>query len=119
MLRVNAPSLLLLGVLLSSLGCGMSAPRTLKSVSVAPVMADAKDFPGALVQFTATGVFTKPPSPVTPLSVAWQSRNVAIATIGETTGLAQCVPGQSGSVTISIAPQGDGPLQDVATLTCP
>ena len=119
MVQVDTKPLFLLGVLLSSLSCGMSNPRTLKSVSVAPAMADAKDFPSGQVQFTATGVFTKPPSPVTPLPVAWQSRNVAIATIDETGGLARCVPGQSGSVTISIAPQGDGPLQDLATLTCP
>lgn len=103
-------------------GCGSSTPRTLQSVSVMPSVADAQDFPNGQVQFVATGIFNKPPTRVTPFQVsAWMVNNPStgsIATIDQT-GLATCVPGQSGTVTISIALPGDGPLMKAATLTCP
>jgi hypothetical protein len=109
---------LLVGVILQTLGCGMGTPRALQSVTVNPVMADAKDFPNEQVQFTATGVFNKAPVRVTPFPVAWSVGVSSIATIDQN-GLAQCVPGKAGSVTIQIAAQGDGPLMNVSTLTCP
>ena len=46
-----------------TLACGTSPGRLLASVALSPVQADAQDYPGGLVQFTATGTYTKPPSP--------------------------------------------------------
>ncbi|HKW16838.1 MAG TPA: hypothetical protein VJO35_04960 [Terriglobales bacterium] len=121
---------LLFGVLVQTLGCGMSTPRMLQSVTVSPATADAKDFPSGQVQFTATGIFNKPPTRVTPLPAcsmssgieacitAWSAFPPTVATIDQN-GLAQCVAGQSQSTKIEIALAGDGPLMTVATLTCP
>jgi hypothetical protein len=44
-------------------GCGGS--RQLQSVSLSPAAADAQSFPNGQVSFTATGTFSKPPSPAT------------------------------------------------------
>jgi len=100
-------------------GCGAGTPRTLQSVTATPMIADAKNFPTGQVQFTATAIYNKPPTPVTPFQVtAWQASPPSVATITNS-GLAQCVPGQSGTVTIRVAAPGDGPLMAVATLTCP
>jgi hypothetical protein len=49
---------------------------------------------------------------------AWSTSPNTIATIDQN-GLAQCVPGQSGTATIQVAVSGDGPLIGVAKLTCP
>jgi hypothetical protein len=101
-----------------SLNCGSSTPRTLQSVSAAPAVADAMNFPNGQVQFVATGTYNKPPLTVTPQPVtAWQV-SAAIATITQS-GLATCVSGQSGTAKVQIAVAGDGPLMTVATLTCP
>jgi hypothetical protein len=122
--------LLLFGVLLETLGCGMSTPRRLQSVTVSPASADAKDFPNGRVQFTATGIFNKPPTRVTPLPTcsmssgtdacltAWSAFPPTVATIDQN-GLAQCIAGQSQDTKIEVALPGDGPLMAVATLTCP
>lgn len=119
----------LFGVLLQTLGCGMSSPRTLQSVIASPATADAKEFPGGQVQFTATGIFTKPPTRVTPLPLCsggatgacittWSAFPPTVATIDQN-GLAQCVPGQSQDAKINVALSGDGPLMTIAILTCP
>ena len=83
-----------------TLACGTSPGRLLESVALSPIQADAQDFPGGLVQFIATGTYTKPPSPVTPLSATW---GVCDATGSFTSqvsvsanGLAQCASGASG-----------------------
>lgn len=122
--------ILLFGVLVQTLGCGMSTPRMLQSVAVSPATADASDFPNGQVQFTATGIFNKAPTRVTPLPTcsmssatgacitAWSTFPPTAATIDQN-GLARCVPGQSQAAKIEIALQGDGPLMTVATLTCP
>jgi hypothetical protein len=44
-----------------TLSCGTSPGRVLESVSVSPMQADAQ---GGMIQFTATGSYTRPPSPV-------------------------------------------------------
>lgn len=53
-LSVVFPSFLLIGTLFNA-GCGNN--RQLQSVTVNPASADAKDFSGGKVQFTATGNF--------------------------------------------------------------
>jgi hypothetical protein len=111
-------------------GCGSSSPRTLQSVVASPASADAQTFPNGRVQFTPTGIFNKAPTHVTPLPVcsapnsgatcitAWSTSDVRIGTIDQS-GVASCLPGQSGAVTIKVAIVGDKPLMNVAKLTCP
>jgi hypothetical protein len=113
------PSILLLLLAVETAACGAGSPRTLQSVTVSPLTADAQNFPNGQVQFTATGVFNRAPMRVTPFPVAWLTSSPSIATIDSNSGLAQCVPGQSGTVTIEVGVAGDGPLIHVATLTCP
>ena len=52
--------------LLAMLGCGNSK---LTSVNLSPAAADAQNFPGGQVQFTATGTYSNS-SKVVPLTVA-------------------------------------------------
>lgn len=88
-------------------GCG-STPmgnRVLLSMSISPAAGDASMSPARQVQFTATGSFSRPPSPdtvpfVAPYSGTWTVSNQKVATITQT-GLATCVPGASGTVTVS------------------
>ncbi len=114
----SGPLFLLLLLAFETVGCGSSTPRTLQSVTASPTTADAMNFPNGQVQFTATGNFNRSPMRVTPFPVAWLTSQPSIATIGGN-GLAQCVPGQTGSVTIEVGVPGDGPLVQVATLACP
>jgi hypothetical protein len=129
-MKLWAP-LLALSLLVASTGCGKSSPRMLQSVTASPTIADAQNFPNGQVQFTPTGVFNKAPTRVTPLPAcsttksadtcitAWStSPPDTIATVDQT-GVAHCLPGQSGTVTIAVAVVGDGPVVDVAKLTCP
>ena len=119
-------------------GCGgssssMNTNRMLLSMSISPAAADAKNSPNGQVQFTATGIFSQPPSPATvtfvaPFSGSWSVSNLKIATIDEN-GVAQCVSGQSGTVTVNAmasanAPVGPGAMSigvnaTPATLICP
>jgi hypothetical protein len=102
-----------------SAGCGSSTPRMLQSVTASPATADAKDFANGRVKFTATGNYNQPPMTVTPLPVtAWSVNPTTIATI-DANGVAECLPGQVGLVKIEVAIAGDGPLMNVAQLTCP
>jgi hypothetical protein len=102
-----------------SAGCGNSVPRTLQAVSASPAVADAKNFPNGRVQFVPIGIYNKPPITVTPLPItAWSASPSTVATIGQN-GIAQCAPGQVGIVKILVALPGDGPLMNVAQLTCP
>jgi len=125
-------AILILVVSLAALstGCGSSSARMLESVTATPASADAQNFPNGTVQFTPTGIFNKAPTSVTPLPscsahgatgscvTAWSTSPNTIATIDQN-GLAQCVPGQSGTATIQVAVSGDGALMGVAKLTCP
>jgi hypothetical protein len=109
----------------------------LQSVNLSPASADAKNFPGGQVQFTATGNFTVPPSP-TPLTgqdVTWCvgsggqcAGNIATGAIVDQNGMAQCVPTFTGTATIlagtpgvAMNPDEGAPLKifGSATLTCP
>jgi hypothetical protein len=100
-------------------GCGNSAPRVLQSVSASPASADARNFPNGQVRFVPTGTYNKAPVTVTPLAVtAWSANPSTIATVDQN-GIAACYPGQIGTVKIRVAVAGDGPMMDVAQLTCP
>jgi hypothetical protein len=87
------PSLLLTLLLI---GCGSS--RTLQSVSVMPAVANAQNGP---VSFTATGTFSKPPSPqkLTSQDVTWCvglaagacPGNIAVGATVDQNGVASCV----------------------------
>ncbi len=118
-MKKRADSVLFVLFAVATAGCGAGTPRTLQSVTATPMVADAKNFPNGQVQFTASAIYNKPPTPVTPFQVtAWEALPQSIATITNS-GMAQCVPGQSGTVTIRVAVPGDAPLMAVATLTCP
>jgi len=84
-----------------TLACGVSPPRLLESVALSPMLADAQNYPGGLVQFTATGTYTKPPSPVVPLSATWgacdSSGNSTSQVSVSASGLAQCATGAVGT----------------------
>ena len=132
--QVVLPALVLVAVLVSvETGCGSSATtnRILNSIAVTPPAADAQNFPSGQVQFVATGSFSKPPSPavvpfIAPYSGSWLSSNPNIATVNQS-GVAQCVPGTSGAVTVTaIASSNSAPggamstaVSGTATLTCP
>jgi hypothetical protein len=105
MLRMAA-TLLILGMV----GCG---ENKLTSVTVSPAVADAKDFPGGQVQFTATGTFVVSPKPVPLKNIRWCIGRVdgwcngfimSAASI-DGNGRAQCLPGATGTVTV-LAGQG-------------
>jgi hypothetical protein len=112
------PPFLALPLLILTISCGNS-PRVLQSVTATPASADAKNFPNGRVQFTPTGTYNTSPKTVTPLPVtAWLASSSAIATI-DPNGVAECVPGQVGTVQIQVGTAGDHPLWTVAQLTCP
>jgi hypothetical protein len=122
--------ILVLSLAVVATGCGSNSPRSLQSVVANPASADAQTFPNGKVQFTPTGIFDKVPTRVTPLPLcsapnsgatcitAWSTSDARIATIDQS-GVASCLPGQSGPVTIEVAIVGDQPLMSVAKLTCP
>lgn len=117
-----------------AVGCGAmnSSNRVLQSIAVTPSNANAQNSAMGQVQFTATGTFSKPPSPALvpfsdPYSGSWGISNLNIATINQS-GLAQCMPGKSGTVTVtaiasSNSATGMGQMstavQGTAKLTCP
>jgi len=112
-------TLLALALIVLTAGCGNSTPRMLQSVTASPASADAKNFPNGQVQFIPMGTYNKPPTTVTPLPVtAWSASPIAIATVDQN-GVAECLAGQVGTVKIQVGVAGDGPLIDVAQLTCP
>jgi hypothetical protein len=132
-------AIFLAAVALQALGCGsgsmMNSNRVLQSMTISPAMPDAQNFANGQVQFTATGVFNKPPSPqqVTfqpPYSGGWSllaTTGPLPATISQT-GLAQCIQGASGTAFVvatasANAAMGTGAtgvaVRATATLTCP
>ncbi len=136
--RKNMMTIFFVGMLVfQTAGCGTSSSnRVLQSVKVTPAMADGLRSPTGQVQFTATGTFSKSPSPapvtfVAPYSGSWVVSDPTIATlVGTGTGTAtfQCVAGASGTVTITAAAStnaatGTGAtstmVQGTASLTCP
>jgi hypothetical protein len=123
---------------LMTLACGDSSShqnRVLQSIAITPADADAQLFPNRQVQFVATGTFSMPPSPQAldfqaPYSGSWVltgDNSSSIATLS-TTGLAQCLEGASGVVTVEagassgagMGSQATDPLvAGMTTLTCP
>ena len=114
-------------------GMGSSPNRVLESMTLSPSSADAQTFPQNQVQFTATGIFSRPPSPATvpfvaPYSGSWSVSDTNVATINQS-GLAQCISGASGTVTVmatassnSATSPGTGTavaVSGTAMLTCP
>lgn len=98
-----------------ALACGSpAAPGNttgiLESVSISPATADAQNYPFGLVQFTATGYYSAPPSPVTPLTATWGACYQGNPTSGVSVtknGVAQCASGASGTYTVwAWAPSG-------------
>jgi len=126
--------ILLIVMALNFLACGGGeTPRQLLSVTVTPSTATASDFPNGMVQFTATGMFSRAPSPAIVNPTEWQlapSNTYPTDAVSMTTsGVAQCKSGFAGTVTI----QGGGlvcpsnpmmgipchPVFGTAQLTCP
>jgi hypothetical protein len=128
---------LLCTLLLIALGCGSS--RTLQSVSVMPAVANGQNGP---VAFTATGTFSKPPSPqkLTSQDVTWCvgvaagacPGNIAVGATVDQNGVASClanVPSSlpktwtvmAGKAKSSMNPDGGAQMTifGSAQLTCP
>ncbi len=120
---------------LGTLGCGNSK---LTSVTISPATADAQNFPGGQVQFTATGTFSGSSKQVQLKNTTWCvgsssgmcNGNIASAATIDGNGLAQCTGGlvAGGTVTIlagtghSMGNPDGGAQLDVfgtAQLTCP
>jgi len=135
--KTVAAALLTVSLAFQTLACGssMNSNRVLESMTVTPATADAQDFPNGQVQFTATGNFSKPPSPAQvtfmfPYSGQWSFMDASSANIAtiSSSGLAQCISGASGTATIvatASANSGVGTQNTsvartgTATLTCP
>ena len=133
-MRGSVPLLFLVLLVLATaiaIACGSS--HTLQSIAVNPATADANGEP---VQFTATGYYNNPPSPITPQPATWgacyqnmPTNNVSVSS----TGLAQCASGAAGTYTVfaydlvgKACPQWVGPcggsgcsVTGTAQLTCP
>jgi hypothetical protein len=126
----------LLVLALLSLGCGGS--RQLQSVTLSPASANAQDFANGQVPFSATGMFSKPPSPqpLTSNDVTWCvgsstgfcAGNINPGATVDPNGVAKCVPNFSGVATIlagkatPVMSPDSGPKMNVfgsAQLTCP
>ena len=121
-------------LILAMLGCGNSK---LTSVSLSPNVADAQNFPGGQVQYAAMGTYSSSSKPVPLTNVTWCigsatggcNGNIAAAAFVSGNGLAQCLTGAVGTVTVIAGSGGrppsnpDGGYQlavfGTAQLTCP
>jgi len=134
------PAFVLVLLAAIALGCGNpssdppSMGRSIESITISPATADAENYPGGQVQFTATGYYNSPPSPVTPLSATWgvcyQNAPTSEASV-TSNGLAQCAAGSVGTYTVfaydfpnptclAITACGGGcAVTGTAKLTCP
>jgi len=132
-----APQLFLFLLILAvaiTLACGSSAARSIQSITISPATADAQDYPGGQVPFTATGYFNTSPTRVAPLPAGWgvcfqnsPTTDVSVST----DGVAQCRVGAAGTYSVfasdfpnptclAITPCGGGCLvSGYAQLTCP
>lgn len=121
-----------------TLACGSpSTTRTVQAVSIRPVLADAQNYPGGKVQFTATGYYNTMPSPVTPQQATWgacfqgSSTQAVSVTVS---GVGQCAAGAVGAYTVwafvidatgptcnaeTACGAGCGRVTGTAELTCP
>jgi hypothetical protein len=132
-------SLLILAAAMT-LACGSSTSHTLQSLTVNPATADAQNYPGGLVQFTATGTYAAPPSPVAPLAATWGACDQSGVDTSEISvsanGVAQCKSGAAGTYKVwafdLVTPPGGaeclvetacgggcGRVTGTAQLTCP
>jgi hypothetical protein len=125
----------------STLSCGshsssMTGPLgpngLLQSITLAPVSADARTYPGGQVPFTATGSYIDPVRKLTPQPAAWgvcqQNAPTTAVTVSKT-GVAQCGMGATGTYTVfafvgtecNVINQCGGGCTIVGTaqLTCP
>jgi len=118
---------------IATVGCSSmnsTSNRVLQSMTLTPANADAQTTQGQ-VQFTAMGTFSMAPSPapvpfVSPFTGTWSTSDMNVATITQT-GLASCVSGAAGTVTINaIASSNSGrgtqmstAVSSSAKLTCP
>jgi hypothetical protein len=93
--------LFLLVLAAMTLACGSSPSHTLQSVAINPAIADARNYPGGLVQFTATGTYAAPPSPVAPLAATWGACDQSGVDTNDISvsanGVAQCKSGAAGT----------------------
>ena len=133
---VSGAALLLFVFSFESLGCSAMhsssiSNRVLESITVTPPTADARNFLLGGVLFTATGKFSKPPSPapvpfVAPYSGGWTSSDPTIAIVDKF-GLATCLGGTTGTVIITAQassnsatpPAMSTAVSGTAQLTCP
>jgi len=117
--------------------CGAAAAEgnttgVLTSITVCPATADARNYSGGQVQFVATGYFSTPPSPVTPLKAFWGAcyQNAPTNAVAITnTGMVQCAAGSEGTYSVfasiptnceAISACGGGcQVSGYAELTCP
>jgi len=125
--------LALLIIVALNLLAGGSSPRQLLSVTVALATANVSDFSNGMVQFTATGMFDRIPSPATLNPATWDlipsTSYPADAVSFSTSGVAQCKAEFAGTVTVRggafVCPQNSMmgvPCRLVfgtAQLTCP
>ncbi len=97
-----APSVLAMALPVMFLeGCGAPATRKLMSVTISPSAADAKDYPGGVVPFVATGHYNTSPYEVTPLQATWGASTypAKIASVTQN-GMATCSKGASGTTVV-------------------
>jgi len=103
-LRLAFCSAVLVALFLYLLACGNTPPRQLVSATVMPATATASSFPNGMVQFTATGMFDRPPSPAVLNPAMWQLEPSTLypadAVSISASGVAQCKAGFTGTVTI-------------------
>lgn len=129
-------SILLLLSLVVSLGCGTAGQ--LKSVTVSPSAADARNFANGQVAFSATGTFgnSSMPQPLNNKDITWcvgTSAGVCAGNINSgatvtASGVGACVPAFTGTATIlagkatpAMNPDGGAQMTvfGAAQLTCP
>lgn len=92
-----------------TLACGSSSSgnttAVLESISINPQSADAEKFPNGEVQFVATGYYSAPPSPITPLNaragwgVCFQNAPTTAVSVSSN-GLAHCAADASGTYSV-------------------
>lgn len=111
----------LLAVALILVGCGSNMIR------VSPAVADAKNYPGGVVPFTASGA-SKAVTWCIGTTMGVCNGNIGSSAMVDATGHAQCIPGQSASVTVLAGTGAKVGIPDTgeqlssfgtAQLTCP
>ena len=127
-------SAVLVGTGLFGVACGNNE---LSSVTLSPSVADAQSFPGGMVQFSATGIYSGSSKVVPLTNLAWCIGTASGSCIGNiatvasvnSSGVAQCLPGaKAGTATILAGTVGSVGMPDGGTtlrvfgsaqLTCP